>query len=174
MVDLPAPFSPTSPCTSPSTSEKSTSRSAWMPPNAFDTPIISRIGRSPGWAADAEGPAGPSACCSDWTAKVLPGSDQEVLLQPEMAGCGVLGDDRAVGPDVVGNAALAGFLAAGCRRNAGRDRPAVNAAGRVAHGGDHGAVEHGVDRRRHGVDAADDDVGASLGLHDVVRGQRHV
>ncbi len=30
------------------------------------------------------------------------------------------------------------------------------------------------DRRRHGVDAADQDVGAALGLHDVVGGERHV
>ena len=45
MVDLPAPFSPTSPWISPSLSEKSTSRSAWTPPKDFDTPIISSRAR---------------------------------------------------------------------------------------------------------------------------------
>ena len=33
---------------------------------------------------------------------------------------------------------------------------------------------HRLDRRRHGVDAADQDIGAVVRLHDVVGGERHV
>ena len=40
-VDLPAPFSPISACTSPDWTLKSTSSSARTPGNAFETPSIS-------------------------------------------------------------------------------------------------------------------------------------
>src|SRR2546423_13214636 len=41
-VDLPEPFSPTRQCTSPTSSVRSTSRSACTPPKRFDMPDISR------------------------------------------------------------------------------------------------------------------------------------
>src|SRR6478672_13325432 len=41
-VDLPEPFSPTRQCTSPTSSVKSTSRSACTPPKRFEMPDISR------------------------------------------------------------------------------------------------------------------------------------
>src|SRR3954453_20561519 len=41
-VDLPDPFSPTRQCTSPTSSVRSTSRSACTPPKRFDMPDISR------------------------------------------------------------------------------------------------------------------------------------
>ena len=88
-------------------------------------------------------------------------SDQEVLLQPEMARSCFLGDDRSVSQDIVWNI-LAGFLATLNRRNTGGHRPAVNTAGWVAHGCQHGAVKHCLHRRSHGVHAADDDAFAAF------------
>src|SRR6476469_2551291 len=41
-VDLPEPFSPTRQCTSPTSSVRSTSRSACTPPKRFEMPDISR------------------------------------------------------------------------------------------------------------------------------------
>src|SRR4029450_7184074 len=38
-VDLPAPFSPTSACTSPERTSKSTPRSAWTPPSPLRMPV---------------------------------------------------------------------------------------------------------------------------------------
>src|SRR5579863_8056131 len=43
-VDLPAPLSPMSPRTSPESSVRSTSLSAWMAPKCLDTDCNSRIG----------------------------------------------------------------------------------------------------------------------------------
>ena len=69
-VDLPAPFSPTSPCTSPRRRVKSTPVSAVTPPNVLPIPDSSRIGGRPLGGV-------PLAQRS--------GSDQEVLLHPEHA-----------------------------------------------------------------------------------------
>ena len=43
-VDLPAPFSPTSPCTSPACSRRSTSSSTGTPKKDFDRPVTSSTG----------------------------------------------------------------------------------------------------------------------------------
>src|SRR5215471_94343 len=50
-VDLPAPFSPTSACTSPARTSKSTPESAWTPGYDFDTPCIARYGVTAGAVA---------------------------------------------------------------------------------------------------------------------------
>ena len=96
-----------------------------------------------------------------------------MILHPLHAGRVGLGHDRTVGDDALRDA-LSGLLARGHRRDAGDDGAAMDAAGGIAHGREHAAVAHGLDRRRHGVDAADQDVGAVMRLHDVVGGERHV
>ena len=50
----------------------------------------------------------------------------------------------------------------------------MDAAGRVAHRGEHASVRDGGDRRRHGIDASDEDVLAALRLHHIIGGERHV
>src|SRR5215475_4915485 len=42
IVVLPAPLGPTSPVTRPGARRKVRSRTAWMPPKLFDTPVSSR------------------------------------------------------------------------------------------------------------------------------------
>src|SRR5579883_530131 len=161
-VDLPAPFSPTRPWISPARSTKSTSRRAATPPKDFEMPLIaSRAGVSPDAAEDA------SDIAAIWP------SDQEVILHPQHAGRIVLGHHRTVGDDVLGNAGPR-LLAAGDGGHAGNDRAAMDAARRIADRRVHAAILDGIDRRRHGVDAADQDVGAVVRLHHVVGGERHV
>jgi hypothetical protein len=46
-VDLPAPLRPTSALDSPAAMATDTSRSAWLPPNRFETPIASATGGRP-------------------------------------------------------------------------------------------------------------------------------
>ena len=50
----------------------------------------------------------------------------------------------------------------------------MDAAGRIADGCEHTAFAYRLDRRRHGVDPADQDAGAVVRLHDVVGRQRHI
>ena len=50
----------------------------------------------------------------------------------------------------------------------------MDAAGRIADGRVHLAILDRLDRRRHGVDAADLGFGAALGLHHLIGGERHV
>src|SRR5579872_3961690 len=151
IVLLPAPFSPARPWIWPAFSAKSTPRSAWTPPNDFDTPVSS------------------SSAISGFE----PGSDEELILHPQHAVGVGLGDDRAVGVDVLRDVG-SGLGAVDHRRHAGDDRAAMDAAGRVAHRGVHLSVLHRLDRRGHGVDAADLGLGAALGLHHLVSRERHV
>src|SRR5215475_3350886 len=151
-VLFPAPFSPTRPWISPGRSAKSTPRSASTPPKVLLIPLSSRMG---------EEPSG------------MTGSDQEVVLHPLHAGRIGLGHDRTIGDDALRNA-LAALLAADNSGNARDDRAAMDTAGRVADGGEHPPFAHGLDRRRHGIDPADQDVGAVVRLHDVGGRKRHV
>src|SRR5277367_5660965 len=85
IVLLPAPFSPASPWIWPASRVKSTPRSAWTPPNDFETPVSSSSAMARGRRRR---------------------SDQELLLHPQHpVGVG-LGDDRPVGDDVLGNVGL--------------------------------------------------------------------
>src|ERR1041384_2898331 len=113
-VDLPAPFSPTSPWISPARSTKSTSRSAATPPNDLEMPRSSSRG--------AASSVMPCRCRSD----------QEVVLHPQHAGGILLGHDGTVGDDALGNAA-ARLLAGGDRRPTGDDGAAMDATARIAH-----------------------------------------
>src|SRR5271156_912644 len=88
-VLFPAPFSPATPWIEPGRSAKSTPRNAWTPPNALVTPVSSRRG----------------AAISARSA-----SDQELLLHPDHAVGVGLGDDGAVGDDVLRGAAPAGLF----------------------------------------------------------------
>src|SRR5271166_2528828 len=164
-VLLPAPFSPTIPCTSPPLSMKSTSASASTPPNDFEIPESSRIGLVPlipvaqsrGGGARRELPA----------RAVHVRSDQEMAFHPHDARRVWFGDDRPVGDDIFRNAALAGLLSANHCRYAGNDGAAMDAARRVAHGREHAAVQDRVERRRHCVDAADFDLRPVVLLHHI-------
>src|SRR3954447_9742249 len=120
-VDLPAPFSPTSPWISSVSRAKSTSRKAVTPPNDLLIPRSSRRGATV--------------------------SDQEVLLHPHHPGGVGAGDDWSVGDDAIGDAALAGLLAPHHGGNACDDRTAMDSAGRIAHGCVHPAVAHCLQRR---------------------------
>src|SRR5579872_3364847 len=151
IVLLPAPFSPARPWIWPAFSAKSTPRSAWTPPNDFDTPVSS------------------SSAISGFE----PGSDEELILHPQHAVGVGLGDDRTVGDDVLRDV-LAGLRAMHDRLEAGDDRPAMDAARRVANGRVHLPGLHRLDRRRHRVATTDLDAGAALGLHHLVGGERHV
>src|ERR1700722_14629432 len=135
-VDLPAPFSPTNPWISPGDSLKSTSRSAATPPNALVIPESSSSGG------------------------VTSGSDQEVRLHPHHPGRVRLGDDRAVGDDVLRNAARPGLFPGDNRCDAGNDGAPVNATGRIAHRGVHPSVSHRGKRRRHGITPTNQDFGS--------------
>src|ERR1700722_1063388 len=150
IVLLPAPFSPARPWISPAFSVKSTFRSAWTPPNDFEMSVSSS-----------------SAIEASTT------SDQELLLHPQHAVGVHLGDDRPVGDDVLWNV-LTGLGALRRGLHARHDRPAMDAAGRVADGRVHLSGLHSLDRRRHGVATADLDLGATLRLHHLVGGERHV
>src|SRR3984893_18951362 len=117
-VDLPAPFSPTRPWISPRRSTKSTSRSATTPPNALEMPCM----------ASGVGPS-PDAAASSAVMRSKPvSSDQEVILHPLHAGGVLLGDDRTVGDDALGNV-RAGLFSGRDRRHAGDDGAAMDAAG---------------------------------------------
>src|SRR5882672_4043240 len=151
-VLLPAPFSPTRPWISPADSAKSTPRKASTPPKAFVIPCSSRMGGRP--------------CGMSF-------SDQEVILHPLHARRVGLGHDRAVGHDALGDA-LAALFAGRNGGDAGDNGAAMDAAGGIADGCEHPAFAHRLDRRRHGVDPADQDVGAVMRLHDVGGGERHV
>src|SRR5580700_7134910 len=107
-VDLPAPFSPTRPWISPGSKAKSTPRSAATPPNVLLTP--------------------ESSSNADIT-----GSDQEVLLHPHHPRCVRLRYDRPVDDDVLRDAPLPGLFTCNHRGDAGDDRTAMDAAGRIAH-----------------------------------------
>ena len=50
----------------------------------------------------------------------------------------------------------------------------MDAARRIADRGEHAALAHRLDRRRHGVNPANQDVGPVVRLHDVGGGKRHV
>src|SRR6185369_7774071 len=146
-VDLPAPFSPTRPCTWPSNSSKSTSRKAATPPKDLEIASMRRrdAPAAPGVAVAAisaslligyhqslEIRAG-NACArpAREIQEIKPASDQEVIFHPLHAGRVVLGDDRTVGDDVLRDAGT-GLLAAD-RRDTRHDRTAMDAAGGVAH-----------------------------------------
>src|SRR3954468_3074123 len=141
-VDFPAPFSPTRPWISPRSSRKSTPSSACTPPKRLAMPASSSRG-----------------------AVTVGSSDQEVLLHPEHPFGVVLGHHGPVGDHALRDAALTGLLAADHGRHARHDRAAVDAAGGVADGGQHAALEDRLDRGRHRVDAAELDVGAVVRLH---------
>src|SRR2546422_8334490 len=96
-VDLPAPFSPTSPWISPWRSTKSTSCSATTPPNDLEMPCIaSRVGMLSDAAATSAVMAVHVAITKRKAGRSVT-SDQEVILHPQHAGGVLLGDDRAVG-----------------------------------------------------------------------------
>src|SRR4051794_32933882 len=116
-VLLPAPFSPTRPWISPDASAKSTSRNASTPPKLLPIPLSSS--------------AGADMCNG------RPRSDQQMALHPLHPGRVGLGDDRPVGHDMLGDAARAGLLAVHHGGDACDDGAAMDAAGRVAHGGVH-------------------------------------
>src|SRR3984957_18274671 len=149
IVLLPAPFSPARPWIWPAFRGKSTPRSAWTPPNDFEMSVSS----------------------SSAMAEVDGLLDEELLLHPKHPFRVRLGDDRAVGDNVLGDAGLSA-LEHGL--DAGDDRPAMDSAGRVADGSVHLAILDRLDRGRHGVDAADLGFGAALILHDLIGGERHV
>src|SRR5690348_8047541 len=151
-VLLPAPFSPTRPWISPGRSAKSTPRSASTPPKVLLIPLSSRMGDEPSG---------------------MTGSDQEVVLHPLHAGRIGLGHDRTVGHDALRNA-LAALFTADDRGHARDDGAAMDAAGRVANRSEHPPFAYSLDRRRHGVDAADQDVRAVVRFHDVVGRKCHV
>src|SRR5882757_5481639 len=151
-VLFPAPFSPTRPWISPAESAKSTPRSASTPPKAFVIWWSSRMGERP---------------CG------MKGSDQEMILHPLHARGIGLGHDRTVRHDALRNA-LSALFARGYGGDAGDNGPAVDAARRIADGGEHTAFADRLDRRRHGVNPADQDAGTVVRLHDVVGGKCHV
>src|ERR1700722_18042422 len=111
IVLLPAPFSPAKPWTWPASRVKSTPRSAWTPPNDFETPVSSSS-------------AGAIAAIP------FDRSDQELLFHPEHAVGVVLGDDGTVGDDVLWDvrSALGAVDDGGDARD---DRAAMDAARRV-------------------------------------------
>src|SRR5205814_3914447 len=82
-------------------------------------------------------------------------------------------DDRTVSDDILGDA-FAGLFATDYSSNTRRNSPAMNPAGRVAHGRQHAAIHDGFQRWRHGIDTTDDDAGLSARLHDVGGSQCHV
>src|SRR5271156_1165683 len=132
-VLFPAPFSPATPWIEPGRSAKSTPRKAWTPPNALVTPVSSRRG---------------GAIC------LRSGSDQELLLHPSHAVGVGLGDDGAVGDNVLRYAALPRLLSIDHGGYARDDRAAMDAAGGIAHRRIHRPVLNGLDRGGHRVDAA--------------------
>src|SRR4029079_5344824 len=178
-VDLPARCSPTRAWISPRRNSKSTPRSASTPPKDFEMcDIFSLISTSV--ISDrlqltsiipitktclGSGPGKP------WRRNIA--SDEELLLHPGHARSIVLGDDRTIGDDMLGNA-FAGLRAVHHGRHAGDDSAAVNPAGRIAHRREHASVLHRGNGGRHGVDAADQDALATLGFHHIVGGERHV
>src|SRR6201996_4379721 len=136
-VLLPAPFSPTRPWISPAWSVKSIPRSASTPPKDLLMPSRVRMGARP---------------CG------IGISDQEVILHPLHARRIGLSHDRTVGDDVLRNAAVSGLLAGNDGGNTSDNGAAMDAAGRIAHGRKHPSLADRLDRRRHGIDAADQDV----------------
>src|SRR6185312_13613789 len=111
-VDLPAPFSPTSPWISPGRSAKSTSRRAATPPNDLEMPCMTnRAGTLSSTVTDSTGM----------------GSDQEMIFHPQHAGRVLLGHHRPIGDDVLGDART-GLLARRHGCDAGDDGAAVDAA----------------------------------------------
>src|SRR6516164_3962974 len=139
-VLLPAPFSPTRPWISPRASAKSTPRSASTPPKDLETWTSSRSG------VEASNEIDP---------KPVGASDQVVRFHPHHARSVLLGDHRAIGDDVLGNATRPRLLAIHHCGNAGDDGTAMNTAGGIAHGGVHASVQHRIEGRRHGIDPAD-------------------
>src|SRR5690348_10816241 len=107
-VDLPAPFSPTSPWISPGATAKSTDRRAATPPNVLVIP-------------DSSNSAGMAK------------SDQEMRLHPHHSWRVGFGHHRSVDDDVLRDAAGAGLFPGNDRSHARDDRAAVNAAGWIAH-----------------------------------------
>src|SRR6266436_5973736 len=148
-VLLPAPFSPTRPWISPAESAKSTPRSASTPPKAFVIWCSSSMGERP------------------WGMKR---SDQEVILHPLHSRRVGLGYDRPIRHDAF-REPLSALLAADDSGDAGDNGAAVDATGRIADGSEHAAFAHRLDRRRHGVNPANQDAGAVVRLHDVVGGE---
>src|ERR1700724_622534 len=127
-VLFPAPFSPTRPWISPGESAKSTPRSASTPPKVLPIPCSSRMGEK---------------------LVGMAGSDQEVILHPLHARRVGLGHDGTVGDNVL-RYALVGLLAGNDGGDARNNGAAMDAAGRIADGGEHAAFAHRLDRRRHG------------------------
>src|SRR5215831_9778900 len=62
-VLLPAPFSPSSACTSPTAASKSTSSFASTPGKRFVIPRMATAGEAPGSPAPLAAWSGPGACC---------------------------------------------------------------------------------------------------------------
>src|SRR3954468_399161 len=98
-VDLPAPFSPTSACTSPAASSRSTPRSARTPANALTTPPAETAaeGRSP--------PAAVSRSVTSVLVLGLPLADVRLRQHP---GPDRLRDERRVSRPERPHGALAG------------------------------------------------------------------
>src|SRR3954454_2247838 len=129
-VDLPAPFSPTSPWISAAASAKSTDRRAVTPPKPFVIPASS---------SNAD----------------IVASNQEVRLHPHHPGCVGFGHHGSVNDDVLGDAARARLFAADHSRDTGNDGATVNTAGRIADRCQHPSVADRCKRRRHGIAAGD-------------------
>src|SRR5262245_9974985 len=98
-------------------------------------------------------------------------SDQELLLHPQKPRRVRLRDDRAVDDDVLRDATGVRPSRGG---HAGHDGATVDPARGVAHRRVHAPVDDRLDRWRHRVDSADQDLGAPVRLHDTGRGERHV
>src|SRR5690348_14875786 len=96
-----------------------------------------------------------------------------MILHPLHASGIGFGYHRTVGHHALWNA-LSALLARGHRGDTRDDGAAVDAARWITDGREHAAFAHRLDRRRHSVDPADQDVGAVARLHDVVGGERHV
>src|SRR5258706_10954103 len=136
-VLFPAPFSPTRPWISPAESTKSTPRSASTPPKAFVIWCSSRMGERP---------------CG------IKGSDQEMILHPLHSGRVGLGHDRTIRHDALRDT-LSALFARGYGGHARDNCSPLDAARRIADHGEHAAFAHRLDRRRHGVNPADQDAG---------------
>src|SRR3989442_8135757 len=121
-VDLPAPFSPRSAWISPAWSAKETSSSAWVDPNRFETPRISRIG-VPGLDAIEPFRVPIEQLFLIRSAEAFHRQDRSIRV--DLAEVGAVEDvDRPVGPEH-GAIDPEGFDAVKDPRPDARDRPVV-------------------------------------------------
>jgi hypothetical protein len=96
-----------------------------------------------------------------------------MILHPLHAGRVGFGHDRTIRHDALRDT-LSALFTRGHGSDARDDGAAVDAARRIADGCEHTPFAHSLDRWRHSVDPADQDVGAVVRFHDVGGGQRHV